>query len=225
MMNGICLFMVEWDIPNWTTMIVEIIVAGFAMGISILFYRREKKSRKESEKNIQAQEKHLARLEAIVDSQQKLKQQQVLNAIKGLHMCLTKSRSVIEHERFPSHDKHDIIEPLKKTSPEDWIFLQDSTLLIGARDVFGIRISHLGKSWFDTFYDNFIILKNEYNPDMIEPLSKFLSIMEWFYLPEIDHIPNFLKPDTDPIPMRVILQTHSECDDLLHRIYNENKPK
>jgi len=42
--------MAEWDIPNWTTMIVEIIVAGFAVGISIFFYKREKKERVRSDK-------------------------------------------------------------------------------------------------------------------------------------------------------------------------------
>ena len=80
--------MVEWDIPNWTTMIVEIIVAGFAVGISIFFYKREKKERTDSDKNIKKMEKLFDEQEKQKKNQLRLGLATIENELKNLNVSL-----------------------------------------------------------------------------------------------------------------------------------------
>lgn len=64
--------MTEWDIPNWTSLIVEICVAVFAICISIFFYRREKKGHKESQVMISAQHEKIKEMENIINEQKNM---------------------------------------------------------------------------------------------------------------------------------------------------------
>ena len=70
------------DIPNWTSLIVEIGVAIFAIGISIFFYRREKAGHKESQSLIVEQKKVIESMKNIIDFQKNHVESQIFKNAK-----------------------------------------------------------------------------------------------------------------------------------------------
>ena len=81
--------MAEWDLPNWATMIVEIIVVGFAVGISIFFYKREKKARTDSDQVIK-------KLEKKSDEEEKQKKNNIKTSIEWISIELENIKHLAE---------------------------------------------------------------------------------------------------------------------------------
>ena len=78
------------DIPNWTSLIVEIGIAVFAIAISVFFYRREKAGHETSQKKIDDQNK-------VVKEQSEI-MKEMRNVINKQKIIIDEMRPTIKHQ-------------------------------------------------------------------------------------------------------------------------------